>query len=48
MKKIAVKGWLQYPVGYGAKLNFEFETDLTHVDQFIHGIEDILVRFPPR
>jgi hypothetical protein len=48
MKKIAVKGRVQYPVGYGAKLEFEFETDLTYVDQFIHGIEAMLVRFPPR
>ena len=48
MKKIAVKGWVQYPVGYGAKLEFEFVTDLTYVDQFISGIEAILVKFPPR
>ena len=48
MKKVAVKGRVQYPVGYGAKLDFEFETDLTYVDQFIHGIETILGMFSPR
>jgi len=48
MKSIAVKGRVQYPVGYGARLHFKFETDLTHVDKFIHGIEAILKRFPPR
>jgi hypothetical protein len=48
VKKIAVKGRVQYPVGYGARLQFEFETDLTNVDKFICGIETILKRFPPR
>lgn len=48
MKKVAIRGWVQYPVGYGAKLYFEFETDLTYIDQFIRGIEAILKRFPPR
>jgi hypothetical protein len=47
-EKIAVKGRVQYPVGYGARLQFEFETDLTHLDKFIHGIEAILKNFPPR
>jgi hypothetical protein len=48
MKKVLVKGYFQYPVGIGAKLNFEFETDLTYIDKFIEGIQDVLKEFPSR
>jgi hypothetical protein len=47
-KKVIVHGNVQYPAGYGTKLEFEFETDLTYVDRFANGIESILKDFPPR
>jgi hypothetical protein len=45
-KKVLVNGYVQYPVGIGAKLEFEFETDLTYVDKFITGVESILKQYP--
>ena len=47
-KKVIVKGYIQYPVGWGAELIFEFETDLTYVDTFLGGIKNILYHYPPR
>lgn len=47
-KKVLVKGHIQYPAGWGAELRFEFETDLTHVDHFVNGIESILREFPAK
>jgi hypothetical protein len=47
-KKVLVKGVVQYPVGWGAELSFEFETDLSHVEHFISGIESILREFPAK
>ena len=46
MKKVMVEGYVQYPVGIGAKLNFAFETDLTYLDKFIEGLQAILAHFP--
>ncbi len=48
IKNVIVSGYVQYPVGYGPKLSFEFETDLTYVDKFTEGIQEILKEFPPR
>lgn len=47
-KKVIVNGYVQYPVGYGTKLEFEFDTDLTHVDKFTNGIESILKDYPAK
>lgn len=47
-KKVLVKGVVQYPAGWGAELSFEFETDLTHVDYFVNGLESILREFPAK
>jgi hypothetical protein len=45
-KMIEVDGYVQYPVGTGAVLKFEMETDLTYIDQFINGLENMLKTFP--
>lgn len=45
-KNVGVEGYVQYPVGTGAVLQFEFETDLTYVDEFIKGLETIVTKFP--
>ncbi|TRZ39771.1 hypothetical protein CEQ21_02150 [Niallia circulans] len=45
-KKVEIAGVVQIPVGTGNKLQFSYETDLTYVDLFIKGLEDILVKFP--
>ncbi|PWA09020.1 hypothetical protein DCC39_13715 [Pueribacillus theae] len=45
-KRIGVEGYVQYPVGIGAVLQFEFETGVTDVVRFINGLEDILAAFP--
>ncbi|MBY6036686.1 hypothetical protein KUV80_08480 [Fictibacillus nanhaiensis] len=45
-KKVNVNGYVQYPVGWGAELQFEIETDLTYVDEFIRGLKSILKNFP--
>lgn len=45
-KNVGVEGYVQYPVGIGAILQFEFETDLTDVVRFMNGLEDILATFP--
>jgi hypothetical protein len=45
-KMIEVDGYVQYPVGTGAVLKFETETDLTYIDQFINGLENMLKTFP--
>jgi hypothetical protein len=47
-KNVIINGYIQYPIGNGATLEFEFETDLTYVDKFIHGIESILKQFPAK
>jgi hypothetical protein len=47
-KNVIVSGYVQYPVGHGPKLSFEFGTDLTYVDKFTEGIQEILKEFPPR
>ncbi|MED4188809.1 hypothetical protein P4619_19845 [Halalkalibacterium halodurans] len=48
LKKVVVSGYVEYPVGEGAQLQFEFETDLTYVDQFAAGLKEMLQRFPVR
>ncbi|WP_443146796.1 WapI family immunity protein [Paenisporosarcina sp. TG-14] len=45
-KKINVSGYVQYPVGHGSELKFEFETDLTYVEKFLSGLKKILKEFP--
>lgn len=45
---VIVKGIAEYPLGWGARLEYEFETDLTYVDKFISGLECILGAFPVR
>lgn len=47
-KQVDVKGWVQYPVGYGARLEFMFETDLLKLNRFKEGIQEILLKYPPR
>lgn len=47
-KKVEIQGTVQIPVGTGNKLLFEFETDLTYVDSFINGLEDIILEFPAK
>ena len=47
-KKVIVNGSVQYPAGWGAELRFKFETDLSHVDQFVCGLESILRVFPSK
>jgi hypothetical protein len=47
-KNVIVKGYAQYPIGIGPKLEFDFESDLTCVDAFGAGLREILKRFPPR
>ncbi|WP_422386969.1 WapI family immunity protein [Cytobacillus oceanisediminis] len=48
MKNVGIGGFVQYPVGWGSELQFEFKTDLTYVDQFIKGLKKILTRFPQK
>ncbi|WP_066172566.1 WapI family immunity protein [Bacillus marinisedimentorum] len=45
-KDVGIEGYVQSPVGTGPKLEFDFETDLTFVDEFIEGLELILAGFP--
>jgi len=45
LKKVVVKGNVNYPVGVGATLDFEFETDLTYMDKFIEGLKLINIVF---
>lgn len=42
LKKVVVGGYVEYPIGGGAQLQFEFETDLTYVDQFAAGLKEML------
>lgn len=46
--QVCVKGVTEYPLGYGSKLMFEFETDLSFIDRFIHGLKRILEKYPSR
>jgi len=46
-KRVKVNGYVQYPAGYGATLDFEFITDLTSIVTFLSGLKEILEHFPP-
>jgi hypothetical protein len=48
VKNVIVSGYVQYPVGHGPKLSFEFETDLAYVEKSTEGIQEILKEYPPR
>ncbi len=48
LKQIHVKGYIQYPLGWGATLTFEFVTDAELIEFFVKGIIDILSHYPPR
>jgi hypothetical protein len=48
LKQIFVKGYIQYPLGWGATLAFEFTTDTALIECFVKGIIDILSHYPPR
>lgn len=45
-KKVNVNGYVQYPVGHGSELQFEFETDLTYIEKFVNGLKEIIRHFP--
>ncbi len=47
-KKVLVQGWIQYPAGWGSQLEFEFETNLTYVAEYIRGLNHILRTYPVR
>lgn len=47
-KNVMVKGSAEYPLGWGSRLEYQFETDLSYVDKFISGLEHILGVFPVR
>ena len=47
-KNVRVSGLLQHPLGEGYTLEFDIETNLTYIDQFISGLCYTLERFPPR
>lgn len=46
-KIILVTGAVQFPAGCGARLDFEFETDMDKTEWFATGLENILQQFPP-
>ncbi|MFP7493170.1 hypothetical protein SFC66_05210 [Terribacillus saccharophilus] len=46
IKKVEVSGFVQYPVGNGSQLEFEFETDLAYIERFAEGLQKILQQFP--
>lgn len=45
-KKVDVHGYIQYPVGTGSELQFEFETDITYIEIFHRGLQAIINKFP--
>ncbi|WP_100371835.1 WapI family immunity protein [Bacillus sp. FJAT-45037] len=46
--KVNVEGYIQYPVGQGTELIFEFETDLKNVNKFLTGLKAIEREYPSR
>jgi hypothetical protein len=47
-KNVNVQGFIQHPAGIGPKLAFQFETDLSYVDNMISGMKSVLNGFPQR
>lgn len=46
--KIKWKGWAQYPLGWGSKLEFEFGSDQSHLGPLIDQLGEVLKKFPVR
>lgn len=47
-KNVQIKVEIEYPLGWGARLEFDFETDLTYIDKFIDGLQEIYAKFPSK
>jgi hypothetical protein len=48
VKKVNVSAIIEYPLDRGARLEFNFLTDITYIDQFITGLRLIIDEYPPR